>query len=213
MRKSRFSEEQIIAILKESEAGWEPNSPQMRREAVLVMQVEVELSQRRACGLMDEQANPAVVQAIMRHSRMDMTLYYARQRDRNALRSTICSADCVSPKYCAAIAAPSNGADDRGQSSKLWCYHELTADLSGSSSAVERQLPKLDVAGSIPVSRSILFRRLKEAPSNAQGTSVADNTITSAFAGSVILCTVLAPFNAKRYAYKLKIRLSFVPSS
>ena len=28
--------------------------------------------------------------------------------------------------------------------------------LSGSSSAVERQLPKLDVAGSIPVSRSIL---------------------------------------------------------
>src|SRR5271169_4736958 len=29
------------------------------------------------------------------------------------------------------------------------------AKLSGSSSAVERQLPKLDVAGSIPVSRSI----------------------------------------------------------
>src|SRR5437868_13082005 len=28
-------------------------SPQLRREAVLVMQVEVELSQRRACGLME----------------------------------------------------------------------------------------------------------------------------------------------------------------
>ena len=28
-------------------------SPQARRDAVLVMQVEVELSQRRACGLMD----------------------------------------------------------------------------------------------------------------------------------------------------------------
>src|SRR3974377_1778881 len=28
-------------------------SPQMRREAVLVMQIEVELSQRRACGLME----------------------------------------------------------------------------------------------------------------------------------------------------------------
>jgi putative transposase len=27
--------------------------PQLRREAVLVMQVEVELSQRRACGLME----------------------------------------------------------------------------------------------------------------------------------------------------------------
>jgi hypothetical protein len=31
----------------------------------------------------------------------------------------------------------------------------MFARLSGSSSAVERQLPKLDVAGSIPVSRSI----------------------------------------------------------
>jgi integrase len=30
-----------------------------------------------ASFLMDEQENPAVVQAIMRHSQMDMTLYYA----------------------------------------------------------------------------------------------------------------------------------------
>jgi hypothetical protein len=30
--------------------------------------------------------------------------------------------------------------------------------VSGSSSAVERQLPKLDVAGSIPVSRSISLK-------------------------------------------------------
>jgi hypothetical protein len=33
--------------------------------------------------------------------------------------------------------------------------------LSGSSSAVERQLPKLDVTGSIPVSRSTLHAELK----------------------------------------------------
>src|ERR1039457_4008570 len=30
-----------------------------------------------ATFLMDEQENPAVVQAIMRHARMDMTLYYS----------------------------------------------------------------------------------------------------------------------------------------
>jgi hypothetical protein len=32
---------------------------------------------------------------------------------------------------------------------------DFVCTASGSSSAVERQLPKLDVAGSIPVSRSI----------------------------------------------------------
>ncbi len=32
----------------------------------------------------------------------------------------------------------------------------LCAKISGSSSGVERKLPKLDVAGSIPVSRSII---------------------------------------------------------
>jgi hypothetical protein len=117
VRKSRFNEEQIITILKDSEAGVETGelrpaardhqskllslevavrragaergqaaetaagrepateacrsgadpgqsgaeggvgkkvvSPQMRREAVLVMQLEVKVSQRRACGLME----------------------------------------------------------------------------------------------------------------------------------------------------------------
>jgi hypothetical protein len=36
----------------------------------------------------------------------------------------------------------------------------LTKALSGSSSAVERQLPKLDVTGSIPVSRSKVSEQL-----------------------------------------------------
>jgi hypothetical protein len=35
-------------------------------------------------------------------------------------------------------------------------YMGIQWPVSGSSSAVERQLPKLDVAGSIPVSRSII---------------------------------------------------------
>lgn len=33
-----------------------------------------------ATFLMDEQENPAVVQAVMRHATMDMTLYYAHSR-------------------------------------------------------------------------------------------------------------------------------------
>ena len=33
-----------------------------------------------ATFLMDEQENPAVVQAVMRHARMDMTLYYSHSR-------------------------------------------------------------------------------------------------------------------------------------
>jgi hypothetical protein len=36
----------------------------------------------------------------------------------------------------------------------------------GSSSAVERELPKLDVAGSIPVSRSILRSRMRAKDAN-----------------------------------------------
>jgi hypothetical protein len=33
-----------------------------------------------ATFLMDEQENPAVVQAIMRHAKMDMTLYHSHSR-------------------------------------------------------------------------------------------------------------------------------------
>jgi integrase len=39
-----------------------------------------------ATCVMDEQENPAVVQAIMRHSKMDMTLYYSHSR-RSAKRA------------------------------------------------------------------------------------------------------------------------------
>ena len=68
--------------------------------------------------------------------------------------TVIKNSNTTAHRPASAIAGTSIGVDDRGQSSELWCYHELTADLSGSSSAVERQLPKLDVTGSIPVSRS-----------------------------------------------------------
>jgi hypothetical protein len=45
-----------------------------------------------------------------------------------------------------------SGCDCLDRGGKLKAFRSV----SGSSSAVERQLPKLDVAGSIPVSRSIL---------------------------------------------------------
>jgi hypothetical protein len=35
-----------------------------------------------ASFLMDEQENPAVVQAIMRHAQMDMTLYYSHSNSK-----------------------------------------------------------------------------------------------------------------------------------
>lgn len=46
-----------------------------------------------------------------------------------------------------------------------------------------------------------------------QGTRVAARTATWELLGSVMLCTVLVLFNAKRYAYRLKVRLSLVPLS
>jgi hypothetical protein len=81
------------------------------------------------------------------------------RKNRNELRSTTTpSGSCrLHRKWCGYRCGYKRHCNDHGQSSELWCYHELTAGLSGSSSAVERQLPKLDVAGSIPVSRSILL--------------------------------------------------------
>jgi hypothetical protein len=61
-----------------------------------------------------------------------------------------------------------NTNDDRiTQLLKLWrlVASDKLVWLGGSSSAVERQLPKLDVAGSIPVSRSTLFSSFS--PSNS----------------------------------------------
>jgi hypothetical protein len=43
---------------------------------------------------------------------------------------------------------------------RIVSYFKLSSYISGSNSAVECQLPKLDVAGSIPVSRSNLFYNL-----------------------------------------------------
>ena len=41
-----------------------------------------------ASFLMDEQENPAVVQAVMRHAQMDMTLYYSHS-NRKAKRAAV----------------------------------------------------------------------------------------------------------------------------
>src|SRR6185503_11881474 len=67
-----------------------------------------------------------------------------------------------------AATPPESGRSDAGDHGKaprrgVGDYPRLTLQsrtLSGSSSAVERELPKLDVAGSIPVSRSIQMIRV-----------------------------------------------------
>ena len=94
---------------------------------------------------------------------------------------------------------------------------------SGVSSAVERQLPKLDVAGSIPVPRSsspygtpknqLQRKKMRhggevdaflptcprlEVPRLSYGNSVAASTMTLKLFGNVTLCTVFAEFNGKR---------------
>ena len=69
---------------------------------------------------------------------------------------------------------------------------------------VEERYPiqRLCIFNYIPVSRSIFPLALSvsrsPAVSSAHGSNVADNTITSALVGRVMLFTVLAEFNGKR---------------
>ncbi len=70
----------------------------------------------------------------------------------------------TTPVRLARIPGGTMGDAGRRKITNAWSCNSLrpggilrsSVDLGGSSSAVERQLPKLDVAGSIPVSRSIL---------------------------------------------------------
>ena len=77
--------------------------------------------------------------------------------------AAICAHCLCTWTYVGAVVRVSNDSVTSGQTSEALCYHSLAALTSGSSSAVERQLPKLDVAGSIPVSRSNFNQRKLDA--------------------------------------------------
>jgi site-specific recombinase XerD len=51
-----------------------------------------------ATFLMDEQENPAVVQAIMRHAKMDMTLYYSHSSKKAKRAAVENYAQRIAPK-------------------------------------------------------------------------------------------------------------------
>lgn len=60
----------------------------------------------------------------MRDSQMGMTLCYAHSpKKQKPLRSTITPNTLCLLRHCGYIAGPSIGADDRGQSPELRCYH------------------------------------------------------------------------------------------
>lgn len=84
-----------------------------------------------ASFLMDERENPTVVQAILRHSKIDMRLLLRAlvKKNRNGLRSTTTPSTLCQLlwKICGYKSGYSQLCSDRGQSLELWCYHELTA--------------------------------------------------------------------------------------
>ena len=116
-----------------------------------------------ATCLMDVQENPAVVQAIMRHSKMDMTLYYSHSR-RSAKRAAQEKVLHVSlfprqQRKCGCQCGCQRQCRDRTVGRELVCYHGFTANQWALNSAVECHLHTVEVTGSNPVAPTILIFR------------------------------------------------------
>jgi hypothetical protein len=98
-----------------------------------------------ATCLMDEQENPAVVQAIMRHSKMDMSLYYSRTHGvrRSEPRKKKWSSASLFPRQqrkCGCQCGCQRRFGEREVDRKLVYNDELTANQWALNSAVECHL-------------------------------------------------------------------------
>ena len=108
-----------------------------------------------ATFLMDEQENPAVVQAIMRHAKMDMTLYHSHSsRKRSVRRRKKCSS-ISSPKKCEYRCRYRRRFSENRVVQELVYNDELTALQWALNSAVECHLHTVEVIGSNPIAPTI----------------------------------------------------------
>src|ERR1700761_5061615 len=89
-------------------------------------------------------------------ARMSFAISGARRLSRASTR--IPSKPLVAMTYYAHSAGRAESPHALPTQVRANCLYALMTSSGGSSSVVERQLPKLDVAGSIPVSRSIRLR-------------------------------------------------------
>jgi hypothetical protein len=106
---------------------------------------------------MDEQENPAVVQAIMRHAKMDMTLYYSHSR-RKAKRAAQDkgATNTLFLRKCGCQCGSQRRFSEREVVRELVYNDELTALQWALNSAVECHLHTVEVIGSNPIAPTIL---------------------------------------------------------
>ena len=106
---------------------------------------------------MEEGENPAVVQAIMRHAKLDMTLYYSHSRRKQKL---------AAQREGAATIATSTGArtgaavDSMTMTTdlKVACYDDFAAKQWALNSAVECHPHTVEVVGSNPTAPTTRLR-------------------------------------------------------
>jgi len=94
-----------------------------------------------ATSLMDEQENPAVVQAILRHARMDMTLYYSHSSKKAKRAAVENYAQRIDRSRCGYRCGYRKRSSETEVDGELVYDDELTARKWALNSAVECHLP------------------------------------------------------------------------
>ena len=99
--------------------------------------------------------NPAVVQAIMRHAKMDMTLYYSHSSARRSVRRKKKCSTISSQKECGCRSGYRKRLSETEADQELVYNDELTARTWALNSAVECHLHTVEVIGSNPIAPTI----------------------------------------------------------